>query len=364
MKSTLCVLSVAAAMWGAVFSATTAFGQLPPPADAAVPQVEPSEAEPPIEAEPKPEPPPPRFIRLRLRDGSIIGGDLSIESITVKTEFGDLVVPIRRITAIEPGLNSYPELVARIRKLVEQLGADDYNQRERAQKELAELGDQAEQVLQQHHDDENAERKRRVGELLKAIAKRAEEQALLGEPSEGRKSWRLEDTVVTPSFTMVGEITPKTFKVTSKYGPLSVALADVLKGERRTAKRDDVLGVATVNQQHLAPRGFHRTGLRVQRGDRVTVYAEGSLVMSPWGSNQSSSPDGNTYFGNYQGMPGGALIGRIGSSGQLKKIGARSTFVATADGELELAIAMMPQYANQGYQFPGQYKARIKISPP
>jgi hypothetical protein len=37
--------------------------------------------------------------------------------------------------------------------------------------------------------------------------------------------------------------------------------------------------------------------------------------------------------------------------------------VAKTNGTLYFAIAMQNQYANQGYNYPGQYNVRVKVQP-
>ena len=62
-----------------------------------------------------------QYAQLHLRDGSIIGGDIQAEAITVKTAYGMLTVPISRIVRVYPGLQSNPELNTRIDTLVKDL---------------------------------------------------------------------------------------------------------------------------------------------------------------------------------------------------------------------------------------------------
>ena len=43
--------------------------------------------------------------------------------------------------------------------------------------------------------------------------------------------------------------------------------------------------------------------------------------------------------------------------------GASSTFVAKQSGTFQLAIGMQNEYANEGYQFPGEYRVKLKVDP-
>ena len=84
--------------------------------------------------------------------------------------------------------------------------------------------------------------------------------------------------------------------------------------------------------------------------------------MSPWGSNSVSGPDGIPQNGMYNGkIPMGALAGRIGDSGEELLVGSKNTIVAKKSGVLQLGFAMQQNWSN--YQFPGEYKVRVRVVP-
>src|SRR5439155_23646014 len=118
----------------------------------------------------------PKHIRLHLLDGSVISGDLSVSEIGVETDFGKLVVPIDRIRSFTPGLDSNTRLSQQIESLIKNLGSDDYQTREQAHNDLAAMGRKAQKELQRLVNDDNAEIKRHVGEILKEIEEQAEER--------------------------------------------------------------------------------------------------------------------------------------------------------------------------------------------
>jgi hypothetical protein len=305
----------------------------------------------------------PRFIRLRLQDGSVISGNLSVAEIEMDTDFGKLTVPIDRIRSFSPGLDSYPELAAEIDKMIEDLGADDYKLREETQKELLKMGRKIRRELEKYKRDENAERQRRVQQIIEALDERAMEHEAFDE--EQAEPWIREDTLVTTEFTAVGKILPKTFEIESKYGSLTVELADVQVGERGSRRAAPVHRKLNVTGMNLVQTNLKSSGVQIRKGDKVTVRADGQIVMSPWGSNSICGPDGGSNFGWYVAneIPGGALVARIGSSGKVFKVGSSHSFVAKSSGTLYFAIAMQHQYANQGYNYPGQYNVRIKVQP-
>jgi len=307
----------------------------------------------------------PLLVRFHLMDGSMISGELTIDQIAVKSEFGELTVPIPALVSFTPGLGSYPEVAGEIDELIEKLGSDDYASREQAHKDLGRLGLKVRRQLEAKKADENAERKRHVEQLLKELESLAEEQAELVEEGEGEiaTEWISEDTVVTNKFTMVGKISPQVFVIKSKYGPLNVSLSDIRKMDREHSSQESVVRRVEVAGTNLAQMAYKETGIKIEAGDKVTITADGQLVMTPWGNNMSSGPDGGQNFGWYVAnkIAGGALIGKIGNSSEEFKIGSKHTFTAKRSGMLKLAIAMQAQYAQQGYNFPGQYNVRVKI---
>lgn len=306
----------------------------------------------------------PKHIRLHLLDGSVISGDLSVSEIEVETPFGKLVVPIDRIRSLKPGLDSYPKVLAELDAQIKSLSSDDYKTREQAHKDLAAMGMKIRKELERYAADDNAEIKRHVGEILKELDEHAE-QAADDEGATVEQPWIRLDTLVTTDFTVVGKVSPQEFQITSKYGPLTIQLADVQKGERETAVRESLRRNVTVEGANIAQRSFKTSGVRVQAGDKITLKADGNIVMSPWGSNAATGPDGAPNYGWYvpNQIPGGALVARIGDKGTIFKVGKQTTFVAKNSGVLQFAIGIQAEYANEGYQYPGQYQVKLKVDP-
>jgi hypothetical protein len=306
----------------------------------------------------------PKHIRLHLFDGSVISGDLSVSEITVDTSFGKLVVPIDKIRSFTPGLDSIPRQIEQLQGLINNLGSDDYKTREQAHKDLAAMGMKVRKELEAHANSENAEIKRHVGEIIKELEAAAEEA---GDDEEGSpdQPWIRLDTVVTTDFTVVGKVSPPEFAIQSKYGPLTIKLADVQMAAREVAARESLRKTITVDGSNLAQRTFKTSGIRVEVGDKISVRADGNIIMSPWGSNAATTPDGAPNYGWYvpNQIPGGALVAKVGDKGSIFKVGRQSTFVAKNAGVLQFAIGIQNEYANEGYQYPGQYSVKLKIDP-
>ena len=302
----------------------------------------------------------PRLIKLNLQDGSTITGELTVDEITVATDFGPLTVPVSKLKSFKPGLSSYPELLGKITSLIDALGGDDFKSREQAHKDLAKWGVKVRGELERRAADDNEERKRHIAEILKELDEQAQDEDEDGTPEQ---PWVRGDTITTSDFTIVGKISLDTFKVTSKYGPLNVALADIASAERAVGRKSAFRRTVNVEGNNLVQRSFKNSGIRVERGDKISIRADGTINMSPWGSNMNSTPDGGANYGVYQQFHGGALLAKIGTSGKLFKVGSKHTFVAQQAGVLHFAVAMQDQYSQEGYAFPGQYNVKVLVEP-
>lgn len=303
-----------------------------------------------------------QFAQLHLRDGSIIGGNLATPVIHVKTEFGTLTVPINKIVRFLPGLDSQPNLKENISVLVANLGDPKLGVREEAQKELMNIGTPIRSLLSKYDDGGSAERKKRLAELLAAFDTELEEQE---ESTNSSTRAIIEgDTVETSDFAIVGEILEKEFAVTSKFGQLKVQLEDIRMADRAIKQaRPPLKKSLTVNAKAFFQTKPVSTRIRVNKGDRISIKADGVVNWTNFSS--SSSPDGITNRGQWMGINSGTLVARIGSDDSRPvKIGSESEFVAKSTGTLYLGIAMRDSYAsNSGYNWDGEYKTKITIIP-
>jgi hypothetical protein len=303
-----------------------------------------------------------RAIRLHLMEGSIVSGRLSTEAVTVETEFGKLEIPVANIVSFTPGLDSHPEERKRIGRLIQQLGSNAAAERDNAQRQLTEMGKSIQNELARYQQDEDTERRTRVLKILAELEEADDDDD--GDPLTSRV-WLAQDSLETTLFTVVGKISPQTFDVQTQFGPLKVAISDIRRGEREPDQKPEVRKSISVTGEHLVQLNMQTSGLRLNRGDKVHITADGRLTMSPWGNNATSTPDGSEQFQWYLAnqIPGGALVARVGTGGKVLKVGSKNSFVAQRAGMLYFGIAMSPQFATQDYNYPGQYNVKIRVNP-
>ena len=298
-------------------------------------------------------------IRLLMNDGAVLTGKLSTSSILVNTEYGPLTIPIRSIVHFTPGLDSQTKLKAKVNELVEKLGDKEFAARQQAQGQLLALGPRIRPALATYTTVKDAERLNRIKAVLKTFDEMLTEMEEDEEVNVDDHVMRVEDVIKTTSFTVWGKITNESFKLDSRYGLLNIDLADIRRAERDMGQASEISKKVEVAGRNQTYGEWASTGITVNRGDRISITAKGSITMTPWGSNRVSTPDGCPNCGSFNGHVMGALVARIGSSDKWVKIGRKSTFVADRAGKLELAVAIQANWKT--YSFPGEYDTSVKV---
>jgi hypothetical protein len=302
-----------------------------------------------------------RTMRLHLMEGSVVTGKLSTDTVTVETAFGKLEVPVANIVSFTPGLDSHPEEGKRIGRLIQQLGSNGAAERDAAQRMLTDMGKSIQTELARYAQDEDTERRSRIQKILAELEETEEEEEL--DPLVA-KPWLPQDSLETTLFTVVGKISPQTFELQTQFGPLKVAIGDIRRGERELDLKPEIKKQLFVTGENLIQLAMQTSGVRIGRGDKVQITADGRLTMTPWGNNTFSNPDGSEQFQWYlpNQIPGGALVARIGTTGKIFKVGSKHSFTSTRAGILYFGIAMSPQFASQDYNYPGRYDVKIRVN--
>lgn len=316
------------------------------------------------EASPRPRPAAaaqPQPIQFHLVDGSVISGEFGIDHLVVHTEFGDLTIPAARVQRLVPGLDSHPETGRRLKELVAQLADPDVARRDEAQRELVRMGLPFQEQIRRHAADPDPERQLRIKAILDELVQRRDEA--LGEGEEAAiEPVVAHDQLGTEHFTVAGDIDPDSFPVKSAYGTLKVSLADITMAQRvQTIEQEEISRLVAVGGVDIMPSKPKSTGIRLERGDRVTLKAEGQITMTPWGSNAVSTPEGMANYGWFvsEQIPMGALVGRVGAAGTIFKVGVTHRFTADRAGMLYLGLGIQGSYGNR--PFPGEYKVRVRV---
>ncbi|MCH8128808.1 MAG: hypothetical protein IIC70_02780, partial [Acidobacteria bacterium] len=141
------------------------------------------------------------------------------------------------------------------------------------------MGTPIRDVVAEFTDDKNAERKRHATEIVKKLDEMEEQQADDFDSDSKPRKYVRHDVVVTRNFTIAGRISPSSFQIASKYGPLKVTLDDIKKTEREFIGKEDINCKLTVPGNSLVLRTMKSSGIRVSAGDTISVTASGRIFM-------------------------------------------------------------------------------------
>ena len=291
--------------------------------------------------------------RVTLRGGSRLVGRLEPAQwrVTVfgKTaKFGSLTIPVDEIRRIRFGRKADPDRFQQVRTLVDYLASADPDRRDFAHAKLAEMGGFAAPELQkQSREHEDPEVKRRAAEILKELEIPEEE-------------WLPDDDQVrTARFSIIGTVGEETLKINvAELGTVTLARKDVLEIRAYQSGQNHSLKV-TGAHTHISP--WLKTGIQVKGRAALRISADGTILFPNW-NNMPMNPDGTANIGTLNVHPignvlYGTLIGRIGDSGTMFKIGRYYVGDVEGRGELQLAIAV--QVRNQAAT--GEYRVRVQV---
>jgi hypothetical protein len=294
-------------------------------------------------------------LKISLMDGSLLTGKLSVSELAIDTKFGPLKVPVDQILSFAPGLQSHLQFQQTLNGLVNDLGADAFADREKAQQALTKLGPDIRGELDRQLkliDKATDERATRLQKILEDF------DAMQDEDADKSHAWVGDDVIVTAGFTVVGHITTPGFSIAGNYGKLDIKMADVREGRRDAAVPEDIRKTISVPGTVITQHSYIGTGIKLAKGDQVSITATGTITMTPFG-NRQATPDGSPNVGSVNGMPNGTLVARVGDSGAMIKVGSKFTWTADRAGNFQLGIACPEDYSS--YTFPGEYQVKIRV---
>jgi len=268
----------------------------------------------------------PRPHAVELRGGTVLVGKLEPSVWKVKTAFGELMVPVEEIRRVRFGRRAQPERLARVDAAVSDLASSNPDRRDRARAAIAEEGAFAVESLRKAAATaEDPEVRRAAKELVEKLE--VEDEDILPD----------EDHIETARFSVTGDVDLTAFKVhVAELGALVVRRADVARIHSSAPEHTQRLAV---DGSHVWPNGWLDTKIKVDKGAKLRISAQGTIFFPNWG--QGFTPDGNPNTGMMMpGMMTGALAGRIGEKGQIFRIGSSYLGEADASGTLQLIIMM------------------------
>ncbi len=294
------------------------------------------------EEEKKPEE---EYSQIYMKDNTYVEGLINLDNFEIETEYGKLVVPRDHVVKIRIGKNADKELKEKINKLIGKLANEEFKVREDATKELGGLGAVALEELREATRSDDVEVKTRAEKLVREI-----EQAI---PTDAEEVID-DDEIVARKFTIRGTLQVDKFVIKTRYGTITAEKKDVktlvVSKASFFAKTIVVSGSSNSGSDCMLD-----TGINLRKGEKVIIKASGNVNIRSYGI--TASPDGSSNrSSHYSGIPIGGLMGKIGPSGRLFKVGSRYTGVADQNGRLYLAVAV-----RSGYSTTGDFRVTVQV---
>jgi len=276
-------------------------------------------------------------VEVRLRDGSLVRGDLTgLDSIVLKTKYGMLSFPLTRMLSIIPRVRVGTEEQTEIKRLIKDLDNDDYNTRGKAQKKLEQSGAQAVIMLREALPLATAEQRARIDSVLKKL--------------EAKGRVEVDDLVIADEFQARGALQLETLPVHSIAGDMAIKLEEIAQvrwlgnGTTKTMALDAALAV----------EDWIDTGVDAVAHQPLVVNCSGMIQL--FGSN----PAGPQGMNNWGATPflTGAVIGKLGESGKPFLIGTGKRMRAESSQRLFVKIYTAPQ-TQSGNPSNGEFSLQI-----
>lgn len=295
---------------------------------------------------------------MRMIDGTVMKVMLLDKSMSLATKYGKLVVPAADLRRLDFGFR-YPDGVeAKIEKAVSDLGSQDFQTREGAEKRLIKIGLHAIPLLRRAVKSENPELVHRSEIALKNLE---------GKLEDGKPELNDYDVVDTAEFTVKGRLEGGIMSVRTKYfGDTTVNFTDIrsFHSVGQTARTELSLDAAKYGKMNQFE--WMETSILLIEGQMFEVSASGKVDQWPQTPGQYMvGPEGLAINGNRFGMVAnsglpGQLIGRIGPNGPVFSIGASLKSKATESGKLYLQIGPSPWNCPSS----GAYKIIVMLKNP
>ena len=282
-------------------------------------------------------------VEMRLADGSTVRMTFTQPNIELVTKYGKLTIPASEIRRVEFGFR-YPEgAEAKIGELVARLGDSNFKKRETASSELLAFREMAYPALKLATKSSDAETAKRAAELVAKL-----EDKLLPE----KLTFRQYDQIVAIDFAARGKIEAKTLQGHTPYfGEVKLELAEL-----RTLRSVAFGGETTVQIESTKFLDAIQTewmdaDIELSGDTPIEIVASGQVSLYR-GGGFGCGPKGHASYNNGT-HQAGALLGRIGNSGEIFVIGEKYNGSPKGSGRLYVRLAHSP--------WPGQASGSYKV---
>jgi hypothetical protein len=288
-------------------------------------------------------------VEVRLADGSSVRMALMQPSIDITTKYGKLSVPAAEIRRVEFGFR-YPDgAETKITDLVAQLGDSNYKRREAAAAELLAFRELAYPALKRATKNSDAETAKRASELVQKLEDKL--------PPEKLK-FKDYDLLSAVDFTARGRIEAKTLQgYTPYFGDVRLQVAEVRSLRSTAFGGETSVQLEAAKFCDVGNTTWMETDIELSGDMPVEIVAAGQISLYR-GGGYESGPKGHASYTSGT-HPSGAVLARVGSSGEIFIVGEKYIGTPKESGKLYLRIAASPWTG----QSSGSYKVTITPNP-
>jgi hypothetical protein len=213
----------------------------------------------------------PPTLEARLVEGGTLNLTLLDERVELITPYGRLSVPLSDVQRIEFATRVSQDVVEQLDRAIRNLGADEFDVREKASADLLALGERAYAALTKAAEHSDPEVARRAEELLEKIRESVPEERLT--PREN-------DVVHTKDSKFTGKLVGESLKVlTAQFGEQRLKFADVLSLGHQVAEAEATTSKGVIPN----PGSLH--AYQAMIGATLTFKVTGNPAGSIWGTD-------------------------------------------------------------------------------
>jgi hypothetical protein len=274
------------------------------------------------------------WVLVRTMDGTRLEGQTTLRGVAFEREGKSSTVPLPQILSVSNGVAASPFETERIAKDIAAIQTGDRAARDQAVEEMTFIGLPAITPLLQAYKDTDQHEPRPLYRLFERII-----PSYADGPERTLSLIRLKNGEA-----LRGTLTEATIEVKSADGKqTSLSWSKVRSLAVRQAKVNRTLQVHSL--RHSTQIEYLDTGVELSAASKVDVATRGFVRLSwdtdTWASdaNGLTKPGSPAYKSNLvDGQPFGALVGRIGPTGEVFFVGKKAALTGKPAGRLRLAV--------------------------
>lgn len=315
-------------------------------------------------------------IKLNLRDGNTMSGTTTMNDVVLKTNYGQLSIPIQNVNTIIVGIGSDKLITDKATQYLKVLNSSaSEDMKKGAYADLIKLGAKAISAINAFEaDPKNSTEVEQVGDYT-----------INNALSELKTTYNIDDVSkindvvsIDNEYTMGGSYEFVKIDIKTEYGNLSVPKEKIKSMDISYSEpgNGDEIVLKLIASKHISGNqngGWLKTGVNLKQGQKFTIMASGEVTLASL-SNQKYKPDGSYTATNGTTYPAttttdeyssggsypvyGNVVYKIGeASYDVLKAGAKFTGTAKSSGILLISIYETVYNASNS----GAYTVKISL---